>query len=392
MTLASDSKKTSSEQFGYSKPTFGERLQAATLPPTLLRLPSLTSSVTNAAAPMAAHAADCRPKHQAAETQPLAPSTEPSVVASRFFEAIISDSHSIEPTLAPSRIAFVTRAIPRDFNVAAFVDRVATRKTLSAALVVVAALAVWMPRGGDTNNTLPTQTAGSGDIGGTNPPQTEVNPAAEIAMTPSPASQSPSQDAALEPEMTANAPTATGIQPGFSDRMAQTKSAPMESSVIAGTHEKASYDMDPMVSAANDQIRRMDASYADLPSATPMNAVAFETDATPWISDMSEQSGPFNLLKSRTPQPIVNWAKYLPTVGTKDHSEQFASNAPSTTSGIAATTQTVAAKPSANGIPTTSLPTAPDFGLAFPVDGELIEADAHVAMPPSGAADQSRMR
>lgn len=389
MTLASDSRKTSSERFAHSNRSFGERAHAATLPPTLLRLPSLSSSVTNAVAPTAAHAADCEPKHHAAEPQILRASTEPSVTASQSVDATIPDPQSIAPTLVSSRINLVTRAIPRDFNVAAFVDRVATRKTLSAALVVVAGLAIWMPRGGDSRSTLPTKTTGLSDVAATTPSQTSADPVAEIAMTPSQASQSLGEDTALDLELIANAVTATGIQPGFSDRMAQTKSTPMESAAIADTHEKASYDLDPMASAANDQIRRMDASYADLPSASTMNSVAFETEATPAMADLSEQNGPLNLVESRTPQPIVNWADYLPPVGAQDYSEQLASSSPTAT---AAMTQTVAAKPSADAIPTTSLPTAPDFGLAFPGDGELIEADAHVAMPPSGAADQAQMR
>lgn len=400
MTLASDTRNPSPERFGESKSTFGARAQAEPLPPTLLRLPSLSSSVAAAVESTTAHASDCERAQKVGASSPPVVPAEASAVPSQSIDAAITHTPSTAPTPAPStaptpapsRTAFLTRVIQRDYNVAGLVDRVATRKTLSAALVVVAGLAIWMPRGGDSNNTIPAHLPGSSDVVGASPsfPSSEES-MADVAMTLPRPTQSHSHDVALgaTPNLRANQ---AGIQPGFSDRMVQTKSAPMESAALlspANTHENAVYDMDPMASAANDQIRRMDATYADLPSVSAMDSVAFETEAESPAEDVGDESGPLNLVMSPTPEPIVNWAAYLPPVDAEDYSEQVASSPPPTAPAMG---RTVAAKKPPGAVQTTALPTAPDFGLALPGDDQLIEADAHVAMPPLGSEDQTQRR
>lgn len=394
MTLASDSRKTSSERFGDLKSPIVKRTHAETLPPTLLRLPSLSKPEPDTAPVVSQvmRGADCESHRQVAEQQAPVETAEPSVPRSSTINAIVPDSHPNAPILEPSQSTLLNSATLRDYNVAAFVDRVVTRKTLSAALVVVAGIAIWMPRRSDPNDDRQSQVTGVSDVGIAPASPVSENPIAHIARTPSLTPHSSISHSATEAEFVANAATSAAIQPGFSDGMAQTKSAPMESATIpdlSGRHETALYDMDPMASAANDQIRRMDASYADLPSVSATNAVAFEAEAFPSVSDASSQSGPLSLSKSRTPQPIVNWTDYLPPIGTRDDSAQLAGKSASVT---AASARTVAAKPSSDGMATTSLPAAPDFSLALPGDGELIEADAHVAMPPLGSADQNAMR
>lgn len=408
MTLASKTTKPSPEISRVTPTQHGESTPAEPSPPTLLRLPRLQPTVATQATPS--------PQTLASESAQRAANDEPAdepVDAQRAtVRGPLQDTVQANVSKQPNPVASPASPLPswvqrfqiRDLNIAAWVDRVATRKTLSAALVVVAALAIWMPRSNESQNTtasLP-HAASHGDEASDPFPLSEGRIDEPGALTANSVPSSDHEFTTLDHSVD-NPPRQPRFKPEFSVAAAPMMSPPIEpvshETTDAGS-DAATYVMDPLASQANEQIRRMDATYADLPSVAAMDTNEFEFPrspiasdevARPFLSDAEAQTGTLNLVKSRTPNPIHNWVEYLPPASAQDLAGQtVGSSAPSAESSTAS--QSVAAANEAGSVRTTDSPVAPDFGFALPGGEELIDADAHVAMPPRDGAGQVQTR
>ncbi len=409
MTLASKPTKSSPERSSVTPTKRGENTHAEPLPPTLLRLPSLHSTVAMEEASSSDQTLPREPTHRVAadapvdkpiDAQPTPVGTTQSVAMKQ--ETKTRDAQVVPP--APQRPGLMERAGIRDLNVAAFVDRLATRKTLSIALVVVAVLAIWMPRSSDSpNTTAPGPLAGSNGDETSEPFSLSKNRVGDPdAMTANAIRPSEGKSASADDSVD-NPQRRSRFKPEFSVATSPITSPPIEPVSHETTNsprESAAYVMDPLASEANEQIRRMDATYADLPSVAAMDAAAFDPDPSsiasdddtpPLPSDDEEGSAMPNLVKSRTPNPISNWAEYLPPANAQNFAGQTVSSSASPSESSTAG-QTVADTNDNGSVRTTDSPVAPNFGFALPGSEELIDADAHVAMPPLDGTDQVQVR
>ncbi len=396
MTLASDTKKNSPNRFRANEPSHGERSDSEAMPPTLLRLPQLKSAVAEEKERPIEVENECQPLPKVSSSGPRGIPIGAHTVSDRVVAAATTKNpESPDGSTHPPRPRLAERVGLKDFNAAAWIDRIATRKTLSAALVVVAGIAIWAPRPGESNrHTGPSSMPESLEAEVADPLLTSTSQFEIAARTPAYETPEHGAEHALLSRRAETAMEREGSQTGLLNKTAQTTPAPVEHvshETSDDQYQNAGYDMDPLASAANEQIRRMDATYADLPSMPVAETAAAESaDLTPDIEN-EPLGGLSSLSQSRTPNPIKNWADYLPPVGAVDFAERGESHADGPPAEFAAGQAGVVAG-EAMSVPTTDTPIAPDAHFGLPGNDELIDADEHIAMPPMDAVDRAQTR
>ncbi len=390
MTLASNSRKPNPSRSSVTGTSRATHSHAETLPPTLLRLPRIglmaAEPVKPAVAPPPSEPMDGVDQANVGATV-VEHSVVPQQAAAR--EKPSPDDVAIAPPRPRHR--FVEQAKLRVLHLPAMVDRLATRKTLSAALIVVAALAIWAPRSKQPDpNSTPLEIADSdhahadGDLEldesdhwrhGITAPNPSDAPRRELSSI-----EPPSQPTHFKPEL------AGGMDRDQSQSIGRVSRESSDSE-----SERAVWESDPLASAANDQIRRMDATYADLPHIAAMDAASIDSEVPNSTNQHGDEVSISSLPRSRTPHPITNWEQYLPPIDAETFDMQVAGDGPSL-GASAASGSSVDHAGRAGSVQTTASPVAPDFRFAFPDSEALIEADEHIAMPPVDGEGQTRMR
>lgn len=390
MTLASEYKQATPERPGPSQKQLNRGSVSDTLPPTLLRLPNLDPAPPAAAYPES----ELRERESLTPNLPNSTEHHPQAVSA----SLPINSDSVAPTPSQTTPAGQTTPAQNDApSATSLLVHFASRKTLVALLLLIAGLAIFLPRSSESGLETPPSSAAKSDTSDLpkhNPPAATVAenlPRIELAPAANPM-------LIQQPDSDDTPGTAVPLRRPFASQLASSPSglsnpsehgnplsdfqADAATSFSAATNmpDFDSVDDDAvtasLAAAANEEIRRMDAarSAAEQPPEED-SPVAAKPD----------------FVQSRTPNPITNWVTYLPLID----SQSFASDS--------AMYQPVVDPQISEQVRTTGMPGEPDFRFALPegaasgdpaqesgsasqanpTKGASVVPEARVAMPPS---------
>jgi hypothetical protein len=438
MTRASDTKNSPPDRPGANSSSAQRPPTSDRLPPTLLRLPDL--ELNHSEPPIADDIAQ--------ETHEIPPVTitEPGAVSAALAAATESWNASIAEAEEANKVQ--PRSKPDSGYEApetSLLARFASRKVLLALLLLIAGLAIWMPRQqANPDNLLNSQIAESsttdletnkstllpehafehttavhdqlafGDSPAHDDAQMfDTQTAAITANDSAPAQSRIGQPLVTSPNMiqqptspsakqfdaltsagngiehqTASMAMSQANLPSFQEFRAST-AAPTTPQIQRVSTQTPEFDFEKLDSvaeslaaAANEEIRRMDAERAAAAVATRRSTGEFDE-----AIEFSEATQDPVILESRTPSGTIDWSHYLPPIDAESFGAQSGEQ------------PSVAAGKDTDLRPMTSSPAAPDFRFVLPgglapsenSTNQTISTSPAYSQPPASSAPDARV-